>query len=94
MSAAVRLAEPLNDVLVDLNVELGSCYTMRWRGKWPWLTKRGRQLFVDLLAAADFWEAAGRRQVAARLRERAQYLQADLVAQRALSARLMEAVDQ
>ena len=94
MSADVRLAEALDDVLDDLNVELGSCYTMRSRGEWPWLIKRGRRLFVDLLAAAEFWEAAGRPRVAARLLQRAQTLKADLAAQRALVASLREEVGQ
>ena len=94
MSAALRLEEPLEDVLVDLNVELGSCYTMKSRGDWLWLVNRRGRLFVDLLAAADFWEAAGRRQVAMRLRQRAQDLQASIVAQRALADNLREAVGQ
>lgn len=94
MSAALRLEEPLEDVLLDLNVELGSCYTMKSRGDWPWLVNRRGRLFVDLLAAADFWDAAGRRQVAARLRQRAQALHASIVTQRAVAASLREAVGQ
>lgn len=94
MSAANRLEEPLEDVLADLNVELSTCYTMRWRGDWPWLIKRGRYLYVDLLAAADFWEAAGRRKVAARLRQRALALHAELHAQRAIAVNLREVVGQ
>ena len=94
MSARMTLELPLEEVIDDLNVELGSCYTMRCRGKWPWLIKRGRQLFVDLLDAADFWDAAGRRQVAARLRQRADAFSSDIIAQRALLARLREAASQ
>ncbi|MEP7295246.1 MAG: hypothetical protein ABI702_03595 [Burkholderiales bacterium] len=94
MSAAYRLEEPLEDVLIDLHVELGSCYTMKWAGKWPWLVKRGKFLFVDLLAAADYWEEKGKHHVAARLRERALDLHAKVGPSRALAARLREEAGQ
>ena len=88
------LVERLADVLPDLNLELSTCYTLRWRGRWPWLIRHGRQLYVDLLQAADFFDATGKRKVAERLRTRAQRLHADLLKQRAIAASLKEAVGQ
>lgn len=94
MSAPIRLLEALEDVLPDLHVELSSIYTMRWRGKWLWLVKRGRRLFVDLLEAADFWDEAGKHQVAVRLRGRAERLHASMLKQAVLADKLREAVGQ
>ena len=94
MSAPVKLMEPLAEVLNDLNVELSSAYTMRWRGRWPWLVRHGRQLYVDLLPAADFFDLSGKRKVAARLRARAERLHSEMTAQNRLRCKLMEGVGQ
>ena len=74
MSAPLVLEEPLEEVADLLPVALSTVYTMRWRGTWTWLIKRGRFLFIELLAAADFWKQQGRRHVVARLRRRASAL--------------------
>lgn len=94
MSAAFVLTERLEDVLPILNVELSSCYSMRSRGVWTWLARRGRYLVVDLLAAADFFDDSHRHHVAALLRERAELSLATRLQQGALAARLREAVGQ
>jgi hypothetical protein len=83
---------PLREVLDDLNVELGSCYTLKARGAWPWLFRRGRLLHVDLLAAAQFWGSAGKRTVALRLLQRAADLQRHQQAHGELLRELREGV--
>lgn len=98
MSAAFLLVEPLENVLQLMNVELSTCYSMKSRGLWTWLERRGRYLVVDLLAAADFFDASLRPHVAERLRERAELrLDAELkqrVLADSLRDRLREAVGQ
>jgi hypothetical protein len=88
MTAPSHLTVPLREVLDDLNVELSSCYTLKARGAWPWLIRRGRLLHVDLLEASQFWLAAGKRTVALRLLHRA----ADLQRQQQLLHELREGV--
>lgn len=92
MTGPTELTLPLREVLDDLSVELGSCYTLKARGVWPWLVRRGRLLHVDLLAAADFWLAAGKHKVALRLLQRAAELKRRQQAQRDLLGELKEGV--
>jgi hypothetical protein len=94
MSGAVVLMERLDEVLPMMNLELSTAYTMKARGAWTWIERRGRYLMVDLLAAADFFDAAGKRYVAAALRQRAEIVHAEVLKQRALASRLREAVGQ
>ena len=76
MSATLVLEQRLEEVIGDLPLDLGSIYTLKSRHRtgprpWTWLVKRGKFLFVDLLAAAAFYEAERRPLVAEKLRARA-----------------------
>ena len=94
MSAALALEQRLEEVIEDLPLQLGSCYTLRSRHGWAWLVKRGRHLYVDLLAAAEFWEAARRPHVAAKLRARAAEELKKIQQQQVIAASLREAIGQ
>lgn len=94
VALVVVLEQRLEEVIEDLPLQLGSCYTLRSRHGWAWLVKRGRHLFVDLLAAADYWEAARRPHVAVKLRARAGMLLEEIKQQQATAAGFREAVGQ
>ncbi len=99
MSAVVVLEQQLEDVIDDLPIELGSIYTLKSRHlkgprPWTWLVKRGKFLFVDLLAAADFYEAERRPFVAEKLRARALDRLQKIQQQQGIAADLREAVGQ
>ncbi len=93
MSAAVVLEQRLEEVIHDLPLQLGSFYTLKSRHQksprpWTWATKRGRDLYVNLLGAADYWEAERRLHVAAKLRARASKLLEEVQQQQGIAASL------
>lgn len=94
MSADPVLEQRLEEIIEDLPLQLGSCYTLRSRHGWTWLVKRGRHLYIDLLAAADYWEDARRPHVAVKLRSRASKLLEQSKQQQGIATGLREAVGQ